>query len=152
MPEKKTFLMGIPGSILEMQPEPDMDTDARPKRGAHVGAEGGYEHPGEVFQRESGIWALEPGTLRTWIKFAGEPAEVLFEPPALFTERWLAFVADESQVVMYAHTYTDGEAFAIFRPAIPHLWKVGISYQSTGPRPHARSIWERNCPCPLCTA
>ena len=122
----------------------ERDTDARPKPLA-------YDHPGEFIKTASGIVVPEPGTLRTWIKFAGEPAEVLFEPPDIFTTRWLAFCHDESAEVCWVHTYTDGQAFAIFRSAIPHLWKVGITFQSTPPRHTRSSVWIGACPCPGCS-
>lgn len=154
MSERKVFHMGAgmpPAFVAE--PDVEIRTDAKPMlSGAHRDAEAGYEHPGDVFQMDSGLWALEPGTLRAWIKFSGEPALTLFETPQIFTERWLRFVHDSEQEVCWAHQYSEGQAFAIFRPAIPHLWTIGITFQSTGPRPVARSVWNHKCDCPVCQA
>lgn len=86
--------------------------------------------------------------LRAWIKFRSEPAMVLYETPAMFAARWLAFVNNPEQDAVIFHDHSYGQAFFIFRAAIGELGYVSVTYPQTQQgRTTPGSIWAGSCPC-----
>jgi hypothetical protein len=86
--------------------------------------------------------------LRAWIKFRGEPAMRLVETPAAFAARWLAFKQDESQELCVFHEHEFGQAIFVFRPGIPELMYIGVTYPDTSQgRTTPGSIWAHECGC-----
>lgn len=86
--------------------------------------------------------------LRAWVKFAGEPAERLYETPAAFGARWLAFKNNPDQECVVFHEHEFGQMVLIFRSGIEHLWKVGATYPDASQgRTTPGSIWAGECRC-----
>jgi len=107
---------------------------------------------GGTRQLKSGIYIVEPGTLRSWVKLQGEPAQTFAETPNQFKERWLAFAADPGQEWESFHEYASGHPVFFFRQAIGMLAYIGVTYQTTAPRVTIGGLWNGDCPCSRCVA
>jgi hypothetical protein len=72
----------------------------------------------------------------------------LYETPAAFGARWLAFVNDPEQTVMVAHEHEFGQMVLFLRSAIPQLCHIGATYPDTSQgRTTPGSIWAGECGC-----
>ena len=107
---------------------------------------------GETRLTKSGIYIVEAGTLRSWVKLAGEPAQTFAETPEQFKDRWLAFTANLDQEWESFHEYASGHPVFFFRQAISMLAYIGVTYQTTPPRVAIGGVWDGSCPCFHCVA
>lgn len=101
--------------------------------------------------RDSGLIVPQFTTgqkLRSWIKARGEPAMRLYETPAAFTARWMAFKRNPEQEVCVFHEHEFGQAIFFFRESIPDVWYVGATYPDVSQgRTTPGSIWAGECRC-----
>lgn len=106
---------------------------------------------GSELVRDSGLIVPQFTTgakLRAWVKFRNEPAMRLYETPAAFAARWMAFLNTPEQECMVAHEHEFGQMILLFREGIPNLWYVGATYPDTSQgRTTPGSIWAGECNC-----
>jgi hypothetical protein len=98
----------------------------------------------------SGILIPDEGTRRAWLKFAGDPAQILVENPEEFLDRWLVFMAQPAIRYCIYHELSFGQPVYLFRPSIEHLYKIDTSYKPDEGQRRAGSIYLGQCDCAVC--
>ena len=110
-------------------------------------------------QTASGILIPTPGHgLRAWVKMRGEPAQVLYETPHEFMERYRAFQlqvagwdANRSvglPPVLVCHDFAYGQAMFFLPESVGEIAYVGVTYPTTEQgRTTPGSVWAGQCRC-----